>query len=305
MNYNDYSGLGETGYEGKEIKAPEEEFFHSLYIAGQSRKNHKQIIEQAGLLQMRGVDYNKTEVFMIITHVKTVLVKTKSIPGKDDITECFSYQSEKPWIGTCGKECGSNSATRAADPYCSPCKSNIIIAGILCDITGRPLAQDGKPVFIFIRGKGVKYGSISDYMTSLYKLDLEPIFTPPTEESKKFEKSIVNHKRFVTRISVGNQETRYGLKSIFEFEKGKEISKENVQRILQAAKDTLERFNEKFDWSRTLSKTKQSTPSQSQSDLPEFDSFSGLSESTSSSTPRRSEPPMESQEAFNLEDIQF
>ena len=242
---------------------------------------------------------------MIITHVKTILVKTKSIPGKDDITECFSYQSEKPWKGTCGKECGVNSASRAADPFCSPCKSNMIIAGILCDNTGRPLTPDGKPVFIFIRGKGVKYGSISDYLTSLYKLDLDPVFTPATEESKRFEKSIVNHKRFVTRISVGNQETRFGLKNVFDFEKGREISKENVQRILQAAKDTLERFNEKFDWSKTLTKTKQSSQSQSQNDIPEFDSYSGLSESTSTSKPRLSEPSSDSQNSFSLEDIKF
>jgi len=306
MNYNDYNGLGETGYEGKDIKPPEEEFFHSLYISGQSRKNHKGIVEQVGLLQIRGVDYNKTEVNMIITHSKTVLVKNKSIPGKDDVTECFSYQSEKPWKGTCGKECGANSAIRAADPYCNTCKSNIIIAGILCDNNGKPQNQDGKAIFIFLRGKGVKYGAISDYMTSLYRLDLDPIFTPATEESKRFEKSIVNHKRFVTKINVGNQETRYGIKPIFNLERGKEVPKENIQRILQIAKDSLERFNEKFDWSKTMNKAKKlssdSYQGENREDIPEFDAFSNLESPKNTST---STAPIMEQEAFNLEDIQF
>lgn len=309
MGFDEFADLGGTGFEGKEIKAPEDEFFHSIYISGKSRKNHLNIIEQQGTLQIRGVDYNKQEINMIITHVKTVLVKTESIPGKDDMVKCFSYQLQKPWKGTCGKECGKNSAERSSDQYCANCKSNIIIAGILCSADGRPVLKDGEKIFVFLRGKGVKYGAISDYMTEMYKLDLDPMF-PVTEESKRFEKSIVNHKRFVTTITVGNTDTKYGIKDIFSLKRGKEISKDNVNKILQIAKDNLEKFNDKFDWSRTMNKPKSeptgyTSESKSEADIPFFGNDDFTQTSPPKSEPKSESKPASKEESFSFEDLGF
>ena len=39
-DYKDYSGLEGTGYESRQPTAPEDEFFHSIYISGKTRKNH-------------------------------------------------------------------------------------------------------------------------------------------------------------------------------------------------------------------------------------------------------------------------
>ena len=109
--------------------------------------------------------------------------------------------------------------------------------------------KDNKPIFVFIRGKGTKYSNVSDYLGNLYNEELSPIFEPPTEQSKEFEKSVVNNKRFVTNIAKGEASSRYGMKNVFVLNKGMELQKDNVLQILQLSKKTLDKFNEKFDWS--------------------------------------------------------
>ena len=52
-NYEDYNNLGDAGV-AKEATAPEDEFFHSVYIGGLARKNQTGVTEQAGLLHIRG-----------------------------------------------------------------------------------------------------------------------------------------------------------------------------------------------------------------------------------------------------------
>ena len=77
-DFNEYADLGTTGYKSTEPVKPEDEFFHSLYIAGNSRKNHIGVTEQGGQLQIRGVEYNQQSVNMVITHVKKILVKNET-----------------------------------------------------------------------------------------------------------------------------------------------------------------------------------------------------------------------------------
>ena len=178
---------------------------------------------------------------------------------------------------------------------------------MLCSADGRPILKDGEKIFVFLRGKGVKYGAISDYMTELYKLDLDPMF-PVTEESKRFEKSIVNHKRFVTTISVGNTDTKYGIKDIFSLKRGKEIPKENVTKILQIAKDNLEKFNDKFDWSRTMNKPKTQPTGytlESKSDVPFFGTEDFNSIPTSIPESKSESKPAVKEESFSFEDLGF
>jgi hypothetical protein len=256
-NLEEFAGLAGTGYESKQATKPEDEFFHSVYIAGQTRKNHIQIEEKAGLLQIRGVQYNLEAVHMVITHVKEVLAKVKNT-ARGDTIECFSYKrGEAPWYGTSKlsngspRPCGVTSAERAANEYCNTCKSQIIIGGIFCEPNGKPVADENqKPVMIFLRGKGTKYGNISAYLSELAKRDLDPIFTPVTDESRKFEKDVVNNKRFLTKITIGETKTNFGIKKVFNLEATIAIPKESVLAILKVAKNTIPKFEEKMDWSK-------------------------------------------------------
>lgn len=255
-NMDEYAALAGTGFENKESVAPEDEFFHAVYIAGQNRKNHVNIEEKAGKLQVRGYEYNLDEVNMIITNVKDILVKSKTANNKESI-ECTSFkEGEPPWHGSSklpngsARECGLTSAERAANEFCNTCRAQILVAGIYCSPEGKPILKDEKPVFIFIRGKGMKYSNVSTYLGELYKMDLDPIFTPVTEESTKFEKAVVNSKRFVTKITIGEANSQFGVKKVFELQNTIQLAKETVVNILKISKKTLEKFNEKFDWSK-------------------------------------------------------
>jgi len=258
MSFEDFSGLEDTGfYVGGDQIAPEDELFHSVYIAGTTRKNHINIEEIAGKYQIRGVEYNLTELNMIIIQVKEILINTKRDKGKDVIL-CFSYKNGfPPWVGTTKmsdgslRECPMTSADRAIHDFCNTCRNQIIVAGIYCDKDGNPiLTEEKKPIFIFIRGKGMRYSNVSNYLRDLYKEDsLEPIFEPPTKQSLAFEKNVVNNKRFVTNLTIGSETSSYGnTVNVFELKRGMKLSKDNVLDILKVAKQTLDKFNDKFDW---------------------------------------------------------
>ena len=256
MSYEDYADLMGTGHESREPVKPEDEFFHSVYIAGTTRKNHINVEELAGKFQIRGVQYNLDEVNMIITHTKDILAKIVT-QNRRDSTECFSFKpGAPPWYGTSKlpdqspRPCPQTSAERAVNDYCNTCKAQILVAGIFCNPDGSPvLTEENKPIFVFIRGKGMKYKGVSDYLGDCFKMELAPIFDPPTEESMKFEKSVVNNKRYVTNITKGQASSNYGMKDVFILKTGAELPKDAVMKILEVSKNTLDKFNEKFDWS--------------------------------------------------------
>jgi len=256
MSYEDYQDLMGTGHESREPVKPEDEFFHSVYISGTTRKNHINIEELAGKFQVRGVRYNVDEVNLVITHTKDILAKVVTKNRKDS-TECFSFKpGAPPWYGTTRlpdnteRPCPTTSAERAVNDYCNSCKAQIIVAGIYCNPDGSPvLTEEKKPIFVFIRGKGMKYKGVSDYLSDMYKRDLTPIFTPSTDESMKFKKAVVNNKRFVTNITKGQESSNYGMKDVFVLKTGSELPVDAVMKILEVSKNTLIKFNEKFDWS--------------------------------------------------------
>ncbi len=256
MSYEEYSDLMGTGHESREPVKPEDEFFHSVYIAGTSRKNHINVEELAGKFQVRGVQYNLDEVNMIVTHTKDILAKIVTENRRDSI-QCFSFKpGAPPWYGTSklpdnsARPCPQTSAERAVNEYCNLCKAQILVAGIFCNADGSPvLTDEKKPIFVFIRGKGMKYKGVSDYLGDAYKLELPPIFEPVTAESTKFEKAVVNNKRHVTNITKGQENSNYGVKDVFILNTGAELPKDAVLKILEVSKNTLEKFNEKFDWS--------------------------------------------------------
>ena len=84
MSIEEFADLATTGYQGGgggEQKPPEDELFHSVYIAGKTRKNHINIEEQSGKYQIRGVQYNLDEVHFIITHVDWISGDSLHIHG--------------------------------------------------------------------------------------------------------------------------------------------------------------------------------------------------------------------------------
>ena len=267
--FEDYSDLEGTsasvggGGGSGEIKDPKDEFFHSVYISGKSRTNEGGVKEEGGKIQVRGISYNHKSINMILTHTKDVKVKERKVKGKAQ-WECFSYKTgEPPFHGTTttsdGKkrQCPITSAERALDEFCNPCREQMIIAGIYCDPKGNPILTDEKkPIFIFIRGKGMRYGNVSEYLTEMYNEDLPPIFNPPTEQSQEFEKKIVNNKRFVVNIGLDEEESSYGnMVKVFTLEKGTAIPDETVLKLLKLSKETVEQFKEKFDWSKRKKST--------------------------------------------------
>lgn len=259
--YEDYADLGSVGFQGGggEQIAPEEEFFHSVYIAASNRKNHINVVEQSGKFQIRGVQYNLDEVNMVITHTKEILAKIKSEKGRDS-TECFSFkEGVPPWHGTTRlangevRVCPQTSAERAVNDFCSPCRAQILVAGIYCKPDGSPiLTEENKPIFIFIRGKGMRYSNVSEYLGNLYmEEDLTPIFEPVTDQSRAFEKSVVNNKRFVTNLTGDTEQSSYGsMVNIFVLKRGKDLDVGTVKSVLKLSKQTLTHFNDKFDWSK-------------------------------------------------------
>lgn len=254
--FEDYAGLATTGFDSREPSTPENDFFHSVYISGQNRQNHIGVTEEAGKLQIRGVDYNLPEVNMIITHVKQILVKEEKNPTTNRTsTTCTSFmEGNGPYNGSpSGIQCGKTSADRASNPFCSSCRSQLIVAGILCDVNGKPKVDDqNKPIFGFLRGKGSRYANVSDYLNNMTKLEgLTPIFTPVTPESESFEKSVVNNKRFVTKITVSQTNTSFGnMVNVFNLEKAIQIGDDNVKQILEISKKTFDKFVDKFNWEK-------------------------------------------------------
>jgi hypothetical protein len=314
--FKDLSGVGFQGGGGStDPTPPEDEFFHSLYIAGKTRKNHINIDEKAGKLQIRGVQYNLDEVHMIITHVKDILAKIKVEKGKGDTIECFSFkEGAAPWYGTTlmpdgsKRVCPTTSPERAVNSFCNTCKSQIIVGGIFCNEDGSPILTDEKkPIFIFIRAKGMRYSNVSEYLNDRYNEDLDPIFTPVTEQTKMFEKQVVNNKRFVVKLTKGEATSSYGNDvNVFVLEKGIELNKDVVLKIMKLAKDTMPKFIEKFDWSKSKKTNATGYGGKPEGILEIGTPAEQVIESTKSNTePEPEKPKSESAKKFSFDDIEF
>lgn len=311
--YEDYADLQGTGYgsAAADQVPPEEEFFHSTYIAGQLRKNHIGIEEIPGKFQVRGVQYNLDEVNMVITHTKEILAKIKTVKGKNDTVECFSFkEGAPPWFGTTKlsngqpRPCPQTSAERAANDFCNPCRAQILVAGIFCDSNGRPvLTEEKKPVFIFIRGKGMRYSKVSEYLNELYREELDPIFTPVTDQTKSFEKSVVNNKRFVTKITRGTEQSSFGQAvNIFILSRGPKLPNDAVMKVLKISKENVSKFNEKFDWSKNKGGNVTLTTQPVQGILP-VDDVKVPAQQAASTPPPQEEKKQD--KVFSFDDIEF
>jgi hypothetical protein len=264
---DDYSELEGFGLDIPETKptAPEDEVFHSVYIAGRKRTNEMNIVEEIGKLQIRGVQNNLTELYFVITHVKDIYAKIIRNQRNQESIECFSYkEGQFPWYGTTKladgspRMCPPSAKEREGTNFCEPCRTHIIVAGVLVKDNGSPIAKDdGKPVMVFLRGKGMKFNNISEYLAEMRNLELDPIFEPVTDRSKDFEKRVVNNSRFITKVTVGEAESTHGnMVKVFELEKTQALPKPAVLKVLELSKNMAPAFREKMDWSVKKKSTK-------------------------------------------------
>lgn len=247
--------LGATGIEGGvEAVPPEQELFHAAYIGYQARTNHINIIEEAGKIHIRGVEYNLDELHMIIVLSKKIQVKTSRVNNQDRI-DCFSFQSgDLPYKGTSGEICGLNKNERSTNPFCEPCKSQIIVCGIYCDKDGNPIKDDeGKPIFIFIRGKGMKYSNVSNHLRDLYKMEISSILEKGASEAElEYEKQHFNQSRVVTKLTRDLEKTQYGgTANVFKCEIGPQLPDSAAETIIGISKKIVHKFIDKFDWSKS------------------------------------------------------
>ena len=237
MNIDDYKDLAEQGV--PTTGAPS--IFHAAYITGQLREG-----EEVGKIQIKDVASNLDTFNMVILNVKKVRANMKMIAGKE-VCVCFSYMDSEPYKGTGGRMCVS-SLDRATHPFCSSCRNQLIVIGLYVDEDGRPiLSKSGEPQYVFIRGKGVKYSPISEYLYQVSTNEYEPIFQPVTTETQLFEKQCVNYMRQVTKVSKGVAETSHGLKPTFELTLGKKLPVELVKKLLKKSKELLPLVRLKFD----------------------------------------------------------
>jgi len=253
MKKEDLMELKDTGipFSEQKQKDPSEEIFHSCYISGRKRTNELNIEERSEMLQVRGISFNLEEVNMIIMHVKDVLVNRYRDEGSKERIVCFSFNRDK---GTSEKKCGKNRAERSKDSFCAPCRSELIVSGLFTDKNGKPILKENEegensPVFIFIRGKGVKYFPVSNYLNSLYLMETDFITDVTTSDDEDLERKILNNKKVVTNITMGKGETQHGEKDVFSFSIGKKLPKEVTLKIMELSKKHLNDFVEKMNWS--------------------------------------------------------
>lgn len=257
---NEFDDLRGTGYKPPENIPPEEEFFHSVYIGGITRKNHIGVFEEAGKLHIRGVQYNLNEVCMIITHVKPVLIKKEKLNDRDKVV-CFSYQNTNPWRGRTGQICPTNRDERDSTVECNGCRSEVIMAGILCDKNGTPILNEGKPIFVFVRGRGIRSPNVYKYLKEIAETEMNPPIFP---DDPTLEKLVAQNKRHVTVITVTTTNSKFGIKNVFGFDFGQKLNDDFVKDVLRIQKKTISQFNEKFDWSN-MQTSSQPTGSDEQS----------------------------------------
>ena len=128
---------------------------------------------------------------------------------------------------------------------------------MMCDKNGKPLVTDDKkPIILFVRGSGVKYTNVSDYLYKLATMDMEPFFPDSNPDKIEFEKNNINQMRVVTKITKGTTDTIHGTKTIFEFDiENEDVSEKLVNRLMAYNSEMVVEFDEKFDWSKLAKKT--------------------------------------------------
>jgi len=237
--------------------------FKSVYITGTSRRiEGTNEVEQIGKLQVHDTNIrNQDEICMIPMFAKRKLVKVR-MDGMKEIVECFSYmKGEPPYKGTSGRTCPNTSAQRDATVDCKGCRQRIILAGLLVTPEGKPIKdKDGEPIFVFLRGKGIKFMEIADYISECAKLPESKLPSIREEVLKvkpnliiktkpEYEKPMLNFRRFICHVGVQQVETNFGTRYIYKLTRGKPLPTKVVIDLLLKTEELSEIFDAKFDLS--------------------------------------------------------
>jgi len=313
-SYEEFLELTGTGVGIKKQLAPEEEPFHSIYICGEERQNHKDITELVDKLQIRGVDYNKNEVFLIITHVIKPNVNRVFDKAKRswDIL-CSSRKDTNPWMGSSGRKCVT-SKEKVPGHFCAECRQWIILFGILCENRNGKIwvGPDGKPEYAFVVTKGMSWDPTNTYLVEVASEEIDPVFEPVTPESEKWEKeNFDNTKRIVTIIKTAKKKSQFNMHTVFSFEKGSAIPKTQLIKLAEIAKSIKAGVAEKLD--RIIGYKDQpeadyfdNDEGKSEQRQSKAESFGEIPPATEQKSETKTSPKDESfDDAFNLNDIAF
>jgi len=272
MDYKQFRGVSGGGkkevFSKKDEIAWEDEMFHAIYISGKTRYEEK--IEKklhADFIQIRGVDYNLEECYMLPYYYR--IVYANNVPaGNFKVNKCFSFddytEDGSKKISTSGFPCPATRSFRNEIRWCSTCRSIVYIIGFLCDENGQNILDSNKkPINVFIKGKGSSYGDISSYTYECKNIDVEPLFDDKSEESLAEEQNYFNIFRRVLKIEMEEKETykdkntpanapdtRTGLK----LTGGLVIDKSIVERLISYSMKIEKDIRGKFDLSKSTIK---------------------------------------------------
>jgi len=299
INKNKYSGL--SNYSTQTNQKRKAGMFKSVYITGQPRDGETvgtmQIIKSWEGESPEFVSNNQKQINFVLLFIKKLRVNN----NKDGKTICFSYSDKIDAISTSGKNCPS--ATERQNGFCDNCRFHLIFAGVLLDEKMKTVSDDeGNPVFIFFRNNGMKYMGGSDYINELQERATE---LKPLSDDIEFEANVVTPRRFITRVSVGLKSSDYGNKSVFEYTAIKSLPDKVVVKMLEDSEKYTSKFDEQFDLSKIMTTSAPTTP-QTDSRLKQFPETNSSDKDESiaeENTQSPAEPSTESDEDFNLDDI--
>jgi len=271
VKYEKYVSMSDTRnsevYEGKDDVAWEDEFFHSVYVLSKAREE-KKIGKKlfGGTLQIRGVDYNLEEVYML-PYFKRVTMGKETQVNNSKYKVCFTYADfdvEGNQISTSGFHCYPTRSMRDEVQWCANCRSRIIVVGFLCNANGEYILDDNKkPINIFISGTGSKFGDISEYYFETKNLPVPFLFDEPTDESNAQEQNYFNMFRRIIKITPterdvykgpntppGTPDTRIG----YKLEAAGDIDKALIEKLMDYAVKIDTELRDKFDESDMVRK---------------------------------------------------
>ena len=253
INSSSFGNLADVSVSINNIKIPTK--FFNVSISGKRRGKMNQGYLQCPVKFDDGGtgDFfvlNADNVYFLPLYIKKYWAKYTKTTGKDGST--YDQLVEFGWKDNTEKPQGA--------------KTEYIIAGILLNpeskgvVTHTKDLEDnnikaGDPVLIYFRCKGTKCNCAYEYVKRVNDAakNLTPLSDNPT-----FEQTAINPRRFMIRTSIAQRESSYGPVDVFDFNIEKELSADNVQKLLNWAQNTyLKDFDTQFDKSDYVKNIKQ------------------------------------------------
>lgn len=243
INSSSFGNLADVSVSINNVKIPTK--FFNVSISGKRRGKMNQGYLQCPVKFDDGGtgDFfvlNADNVYFLPLYIKKYWAKYSKVTGKDGTT--YDSLVDFGWKDNIEKPQGA--------------KTEYIIAGILLDPSSKSVVthqkdlednniKAGDPVLIYFRCKGTKCNCAYEYVKRVNEAakNLNPLSDNPV-----FEQSTINPRRFMIRASITQKESNYGPVDVFDFNIEKELSVDNVQKLLNWAQNTyMEDFDNQFD----------------------------------------------------------